>query len=368
MIRSFCTTQVSGPGLQSATANHPTHVIVELIDYCNTVPQKVTAELELISKATETSPSISASVAATSPSQYKVSYTATSRGQHKLHVQLNDKIISGSPFIITVYPDPTKLAYPVKVVTGLDYPYGIALNSHGVKIVTQRRDNQNLKSIVGEEIQEYGDNSIRMSSPRGIAIDNMDRIYVTSDHKLHKFTSSGELIKSVGEWGSKEGHFNDPRGLALYDNEVYVCDRENHRIQVFDLDLNFIKSIGSIGKEEGEFDAPKDVKFDTAGNLYVAEWYNDRVQVLNRSGQFMQVFGEEKLRYPAALHIIDKHVYVSNIGGDTIVVYDTSGKFITSFGEAGVKEGQLKGPRCITSCPDGFIYVIDSGNGRIQIF
>ena len=73
--------------------------------------------------------------------------------------------------------------------------------------------------------------------PAGIAIDDADNIFVSSEHKLQKFTSSGELIKCVGQRGSKEWEFIDPRGVTLYDNQVYVCDRDNHRIQVFGLDL-----------------------------------------------------------------------------------------------------------------------------------
>ena len=67
---------------------------------------------------------------------------------------------------------------------------------------------------------------------------------------------------------------------------MYVCDRNNHRIQVFDLDLNFIRSIGSYGKGRGEFDAPYDVQFDANGYMYVVEFSNKRVQVLDRSGHF----------------------------------------------------------------------------------
>ena len=107
-----------------------------------------------------------------------------------------------------------------------------------------------------------------MKLPAGIAIDGTDNIYVSSQHKLQKFTSSGELIKCVGQKGRKEGEFDDPRGVTLYNNQAYVCDRNNHHIQVFDLDLNFVRSIGSHGTGRGEFEAPDDVKFDTAGNMY----------------------------------------------------------------------------------------------------
>ena len=390
------TCHVSGPGLQSATANHPTHVIVELTDSSNrpcSVPQKVTAQLELISKATPTSggrwpwskkeqntkpQAVHAAVATTSPSRYEVSYTAISRGQHKLYVRLNDIEINGSPFTITVYPDPTQLAHPVRVVTDLNFPFGVAVNSRGEMIVSECGGDQiAVFDIGGQRIRTFGspgDSPEQMTCPKGIAIDDMDNIYVTSYHKLQKFTSSGELIKCVGQVGSKEGEFNDPHGLALHNNQVYVCDRDNHRIQVFDLDLNFIRSIGSRGKGRGEFDGPLDVKFDKDGYMYIAELSNKRVQVLDRSGHFMRVFGEEgkgKLCGPTALHIVDKYVYVSDHLGHCIVVYETSGQFVTSFGvreRRGQKNGEFSGPNCITPCTDGFIHVCDYSNKRVQIF
>ena len=72
-----------------------------------------------------------------SPSQYKVSYTAVSRGQHKLHVQVNDREIDGSPFIVTVYLDPTQLGHPVRVVTDLVHPYGIVCNGQEEMIISE---------------------------------------------------------------------------------------------------------------------------------------------------------------------------------------------------------------------------------------
>ena len=306
----------------------------------------------------------------TSPSRYEVSYTAVSRGQHKLHVQVNDREINGSPFTITVYPDPTQLGRPVRVVTGLNtpYQYGIAYNSHGEMIVSEcNGDRVSIFDIRGKKIRgSHGPD--QMLYPKGIAVDDMDNIYVSSQNKLQKFTSSGELIKCVGWSGGKEGEFKDPRGVTLYGNEVHVCDCDNHRIQVFDLDFNFVRSIGSRGKGRGEFDAPRDVKFDTAGNMYVADSNNRRVQVLDSSGHFIRAFGEEgegKLSSPSGLHIADKHVYVS---GHCIVVYETSGKFVTRFGGCGQKEGELWSPFCITSCVDGFIHVCDCSNSRVQIF
>ena len=158
----------------------------------------------------------------------------------------------------------------------------------------------------------YGDSSEQMKYPRGVAIDDMENIYVSSDHKLQKFTSSGELIKCVSQLGSKEGEFNVPHGVALYNSQLYVCDRNNHRIQVFDLDLNFIHSIRSHGKGRGEFNAPCDVKFDTAGHMHIAESENYRVQVTDKNGHFIRMFGEKGMCTcrPSGLHIVDKYICV----------------------------------------------------------
>ena len=274
---------------------------------------------------------------------------------------------------MTVYLDPTQLGHPVRVVTDLDHPYGIAYNSQEEMIVSECRGHRvSVFKIRGQgkirTFGSHGDRPHEMILPSGIATDDADNIYVRSHHKLQKFTNRGELIKCTGEEGKKEGEFDVPRGLTLYDNEVYVCDTYNHRIQIFDLDLNFVRSIGSRGKGSGEFNAPKDIKFDLAGNMYVAEWGNKRVQVMDRSGQFIREFGEGKLKRPLGLHIADKYVYVSDLSGDCIVVYETSGQFVTSFGRLGQNEGEFHDPFCITSCVDGYIHVCDMFNNGVQIF
>ena len=276
---------------------------------------------------------------------------------------------------MTVYPDPTQLDSPVRVVTGLNEPYGIAVSSHGEMVVTEWGGHQvSVFDIRGQRVRTFashGDRPEQMTKPKGIAVDDVDNIYVSSKHKLQKFTGSGELIKCVGRGGSKEGEFGDPRGVTIHSNQVYVCDADNHRIQVFDLDLNFIRSIGSHGKGRGEFGWPHDVAFNTAGNMYVAEFRNERVQVMDSNGQFIRAFGqggEGKLSGPTALHIADKYVYVSDHSQHRIAVYQTSGHFVTSFGRRGHGEGELYFPYCITSCANGFIHVCDYDNNRIQIF
>ena len=259
----------------------------------------------------------------------------------------------------------------MRVVTDLKTPYGIAVNSRGEMIVSESEDNQiSVFDIRRQKIRTFGsrgDSPEQMEEPTCIAIDEKDNIYVSSSHKLQKFTSSGELIKCVGQRGSKEGEFDDPRGVTLYNNHVYLCDRKNDRIQVFDLDLKFIRSISSCGKGKCEFYEPLDVKFDSAGNMYIVEYRKERVQVMDVNGHIVRVFGQGKLKGPSALHIVNSYVYVSDFNSDCIVVYDTSGQFVTTFGKLSHKEGEFDRPYCITSCAKGFIYVCD-WNNRVHVF
>ena len=86
----------------------------------------------------------------------------------------------------------------MRVVTGLNNPCGIAFNSRGEMIVRERGSHHiAIFDIRGQRIRTFGshgDSPEQMECPKGIAIDDMDNIYVTSHHKLQKFSRSGELI------------------------------------------------------------------------------------------------------------------------------------------------------------------------------
>ena len=185
-------------------------------------------------------------------------------------------------------------------------PYGVDFLSSGEMVVSGWGEN---KVFIINEIKFGEPMATReMTQPAHIAIDSDDNIYVTSKHMLQKFTRSGDLKASVGDKQAnvKYNRFNDPRGVTIHQNQVYVCDRNNHRIQVFDFELNFVKSIGSYGQGMGEIDTPYDVKFDKAGNMYIVELGNKRVQVMNASGQCIRMFGTSgvgNIGLPTGIHV-----------------------------------------------------------------
>ena len=81
----------------------------------------------------------------------------------------------------------------------------------------------------------------------------------------------GSRIASVGEEGSGPLQFNKPAGLAIspITGQVYIADWNNHRIQVLNPDLTFSHSFGSEGSANGEFHNPHNIAIDSEGLLSV---------------------------------------------------------------------------------------------------
>ena len=254
-------------------------------------------------------------------------------------------------------------------------PYGIAINSYGELIISEWASHRvsafNIKESTKKQTFEALD-SDKMRYPAGIAVDNDDNVFVTSRHKLQKFNNTGMLVKSVGKEGREKSEFVDPRGLAIYDGNIFVTDRGNHCIQVFDLDLNFVRSIGSNnGEGKGKFSDPFDVKFDGEGRMYVAEYGNRRVQVLDSTGQHINNFGGEILGSPTGLCVVNGKVFVSDFAYDHVTVFDTNGQHISTIASRGTERNDLRCPYCITSLTEGekvYIYVCDFGNNKVHVF
>jgi len=59
---------------------------------------------------------------------------------------------------------------------------------------------------------------------------------------------------------------------------VYVADFYNHRVQVFDAAGKYLKQWGEQGDEQGQFDGPTALAVDQAGDIYVVDWTNRRIQ------------------------------------------------------------------------------------------
>ena len=112
-----------------------------------------------------------------------------------------------------------------------------------------------------------------------------------------------------GGFGDGPGQLNIPWGICLdKDGNVFVADWRNDRIQSFTANGKWLASFGQPGsggdaavarqhggirrvdRPVGVFNRPTGVAVDKDGDIYVADWLNNRVQVLTPDGRFITEF------------------------------------------------------------------------------
>lgn len=105
--------------------------------------------------------------------------------------------------------------------------------------------------------------------PTDVALSPDGDLYISDGYgnaRVHKFTANGELVFSWGEPGKiGPGAFHVPHGVWVHtDGRVFVADRENNRIQIFDPDGKFLE-------QWIDFSRPCDIFIDQDDVLFIPE-------------------------------------------------------------------------------------------------
>ncbi len=173
-----------------------------------------------------------------------------------------------------------------------------------------------------------------------------------------------------GGRGSGPAQFDQPIGIALGPGRrVVVGDRNNHRVQVFARDGDVVRTWGHEGSAPGEFREPHDVAAD-GEFIYVADLWNQRVQAFDADGQLMFVItGQPSLSSPRGLAVHDRRIYIAEAAAGRVSVYDRDGTRHMTYGTAGGEAlGHLIEPVDVAVAPNGDVWVVNSGNNRLERF
>ena len=239
------------------------------------------------------------------------------------------------------------------------------MNSVGEILVSEYRGNIIKFSIEGNRRTLVKQD--RVINLRKIAVDGEDNIYCieSGSNMILRCDQNGGNIQVQEFKHVKEGQM----GLAVVGEEVMVCVMDNRgTIMVYDKELNYVRSIEH--RDMGYFYA---ISADSHGNLYCADKDNDMIQVFSNDGVFLRSFGcngkgEKKVKEPWGLCVSGHYVYVCNLGSVNISVFTTDGVYVTSFGQCSSREGDFIFPYSVCVDQDGFVYVTDYCNSRVQCF
>ena len=302
---------------------------------------------------------------------YEASYQPIVRGYHKLNVEIDGVPIEGSPFHVQVSISPTLLGKPVRVLKGFNKPYGIAFNSAQEMVVSESHfiyeTNQvTVRDKSGAKLRDLKGH--KPCHPQGVAVDNEDNIYVSENggHCVSKFNRDGQFVKVVGRQGKQNAEFNAPRGVLVVKDEVYVCDSSNDRVQVYDRDLNFLRSI--CGPETK---GVTDITADSSGQLHIISNNASAIQVYDSVKQApAQSIQHPHLSKPSGICFdpMLMLLYVADSGNNCICIFRLDGSFVAKFGKEGGVDGDFKFPYGIVTDSDGFVYICDYLNNRIEVF
>jgi len=180
-----------------------------------------------------------------------------------------------------------------------------------------------------------------------------------------------------GGRGPAEGEsFRGPTDIA-WDSQgnIYVADGiQNARIAKYDREGRWIANLGSAGDMPGQFDVVHGLAIDAQDRLYVADYGNQRIQVLDSNGNFIREIGG--VGSPMAICITpgpNQLLYASNsnpaedpfLNGE-IYEMRLDGTVTGRFGAAGKRIGEFGMVNAIDCSEPGDLLVGELGNWRVQ--
>jgi hypothetical protein len=176
--------------------------------------------------------------------------------------------------------------------------------------------------------------------------------------------------------GTRSEAFNRPTDIAFdRDGNVYIADGmgTNNRIAVFNRDGNWVRGWGQTGSGPGQFNKIRGVVTDAAGNIYVADSGNKRIQVFDGQGTLKSEIGG--IGSPQAICITGgspQYLYSSNSNDpetmDNGEIYKIAldGKVAGKFGKAGRIPGEFGMTNSLDCRSENTVWVGEVWNWRAQ--
>ena len=189
---------------------------------------------------------------------------------------------------------------------------------------------------------------------------------------------------SIGEYGTGTGApaQNTGPGGVCYDlaGNWWLADLGNNRLEVF----NNTNGPGAVQYEVltapfgafTTFNVPFSVRLDFNGNIAVVDSGNNRIAIVSTAGAPVNSWGGGSGVGAAGLfnRPMDiatntlRQYFVTDFYNNRVQRFDSSGAFLESFGSVGTGAGQFNGPVGISIDSFNTIYVVDQGNSRVQIW
>lgn len=231
-------------------------------------------------------------------------------------------------------------------------PTGIAVNDGEVFVSDARGGRVQVFDLGGRYLRQIGKPGKgigELARPMNLAISGGE-LYVAEywNDRIQVFGLDGSFRRIIGGPGRGPGQFKAPGGVAVAANgDLFVADFYNQRIQQLRADGTFIRQWGTTGKAgigAGAFNYPTDVALGSDGTLYVADGYNDRIQAFGSGGGLawkrggplaINIWGPFRGWFATVTAVAvdrDGNVFAADFDNNRIQKFSATGTFLTAFG------------------------------------
>ncbi|MCA9832652.1 MAG: hypothetical protein KC435_01775 [Thermomicrobiales bacterium] len=205
-------------------------------------------------------------------------------------------------------------------------------------------------------------------------------IYIadTWNHAVIVVSADGTVVRVLGNRGiasditdeglvtDQPGLFFGPRDVAISDEYIYVTDTGNERVQVFTHDGTFVMAFGGYGSADGQFLEPTGIALAPDGNVWVADSGNARLQVFSADGTWLTSYAIPEWQ---GLQGTDR-LNMLAFSPDGVLFYTVPGKgtFAWQDGKSVLVNGAVTRPGGIAFDADGNLLITDSTNATVIRF
>jgi hypothetical protein len=162
--------------------------------------------------------------------------------------------------------------------------------------------------------------------PHGGTVDREGNLWITDagsapglGHQVLKFNPQGRVLMRLGRAGASGSGptlFDQPTDIVVAPNgDLFVTDShrngKNNRVVHLTKDGKFIKEWGRKGSGPGEFSEPHTIAMDSRGRLFVGDRENNRIQIFDQGGRFLDEW--RQFGRPSGIAITrDDTIYVAD--------------------------------------------------------
>jgi DNA-binding beta-propeller fold protein YncE len=206
---------------------------------------------------------------------------------------LTDEVYVSDRLAATVYIYDRDGAYQRELTLAVPrpgwQPLGLAFDSKGNLYVTDLSGPFQKVLVIDRTatvVRTLGETS-KLWFPNGVAVDGAGNVYVSDSNngRLLMFDADGTVRAQVAR-GAGQGNLGLPRGLAVdASGRVFVADPTGQGVFIYraptddSRHLDFLGFVGGQGVADAQFQYPNSVAIDARGRVYVADTFNDRVQI-----------------------------------------------------------------------------------------